>query len=56
MGKLILRRLLLLIPILLGLTLLVFLFIRALPGDPPAPSWGNAPRRRRWNGSARRWA
>ncbi len=34
MGKFILRRLLLLIPILLGLTLLVFLFIRALPGDP----------------------
>jgi peptide/nickel transport system permease protein len=33
-GKFILRRLLLLIPILLGLTLLVFLFIRALPGDP----------------------
>lgn len=34
MGKFILRRLLLLIPILLGLTLLLFLFIRALPGDP----------------------
>ena len=34
MGKFILRRLLLLIPILLGLTVLVFLFIRALPGDP----------------------
>jgi peptide/nickel transport system permease protein len=33
-GKFIIRRLLLLIPILLGLTLLVFLFIRALPGDP----------------------
>lgn len=34
MGKFILRRLLLLVPILLGLTVLVFLFIRALPGDP----------------------
>lgn len=34
MGKFIIRRLLLLIPILLGLTVLVFLFIRALPGDP----------------------
>ncbi len=34
MGKFVLRRILLLIPILLGLTLLVFLFIRALPGDP----------------------
>lgn len=34
MGKFILRRLLLLIPILLGLTLLIFLFIRLLPGDP----------------------
>ena len=34
MGKFILRRLLLLIPILLGLTVLVFLFIRLLPGDP----------------------
>jgi peptide/nickel transport system permease protein len=33
-GKFVLRRILLLIPILLGLTLLVFLFIRALPGDP----------------------
>jgi peptide/nickel transport system permease protein len=33
-GKFILRRLLLLIPILLGLTVLLFLFIRALPGDP----------------------
>jgi peptide/nickel transport system permease protein len=33
-GKFILRRLLLLIPILLGLTLLLFLFIRALQGDP----------------------
>jgi peptide/nickel transport system permease protein len=33
-GKFIIRRLLLLIPILLGLTLLLFLFIRALPGDP----------------------
>jgi len=34
LGKFILRRLLLLIPILLGLTVLVFGFIRALPGDP----------------------
>ena len=34
MGKFILRRLLLLIPILLGLTVLVFFFIRALPGRP----------------------
>jgi peptide/nickel transport system permease protein len=33
-GKFILRRLLLLIPIMLGLTVLVFLFIRLLPGDP----------------------
>lgn len=40
MGKFILRRLLLLIPILLGLTLLVFLFIRALPGDPAAAILG----------------
>ncbi|MEO5985927.1 MAG: ABC transporter permease [Candidatus Limnocylindria bacterium] len=34
MGKFILRRLLLLIPILLGLTIVIFLFIRLLPGDP----------------------
>lgn len=34
MGTFILRRLLLLIPIMLGLTVLVFLFIRLLPGDP----------------------
>jgi len=34
MAKFIIRRLLLLIPILLGLTLLVFIFTRLLPGDP----------------------
>ena len=34
MGKFIIRRLLLLIPILLGLSVLIFLFIRVLPGDP----------------------
>ncbi|MBA3627677.1 MAG: ABC transporter permease [Chloroflexi bacterium] len=34
MTKFILRRLLLLIPILLGLTLLIFVFTRLLPGDP----------------------
>jgi len=39
-GKYILRRLLLLIPILFGLTILVFLFIRALPGDPAAAILG----------------
>jgi peptide/nickel transport system permease protein len=39
-GKYILRRLLLLIPILLGLTVLVFFFIRALPGDPAAAILG----------------
>ena len=40
MGKFILRRLLLLIPILLGLTLLIFLFIRLLPGDPASAILG----------------
>jgi peptide/nickel transport system permease protein len=39
-GKFILRRLLLLIPILFGLTILVFLFIRALPGDPASAILG----------------
>ena len=34
MSKFIIRRLLLLIPILLGLTLLIFVFTRLLPGDP----------------------
>jgi peptide/nickel transport system permease protein len=34
MTKFIIRRLLLLIPILLGLTLLIFVFTRLLPGDP----------------------
>lgn len=34
MGKFILRRLLLLIPILLGLTVIIFMLIRLLPGDP----------------------
>jgi peptide/nickel transport system permease protein len=33
-GKFILRRLLLLIPILLGLTVIIFMLIRLLPGDP----------------------
>jgi peptide/nickel transport system permease protein len=33
-GRFIVRRLLLLIPILLGLTLLIFVFIHLLPGDP----------------------
>ncbi len=33
MGKFILRRLLVLIPILLGLTVIIFMFIRLLPGD-----------------------
>ena len=40
MGKFILRRLLLLIPILLGLTLLIFFFIRLLPGDPASAILG----------------
>ena len=40
MGKFILRRLLLLIPILLGLTLLIFFFIRLLPGDPASTILG----------------
>ena len=40
MGKFILRRLLLLIPILLGVTLLIFLFIRLLPGDPASAILG----------------
>jgi peptide/nickel transport system permease protein len=33
-GKFILRRILLLIPILLGVSVLIFMFIRLLPGDP----------------------
>jgi peptide/nickel transport system permease protein len=40
MGKFILRRLLLLIPILLGLTVIIFLFIRLLPGDPASAILG----------------
>jgi peptide/nickel transport system permease protein len=39
-GTFILRRLLLLIPILLGLTVLIFLFIRLLPGDPASAILG----------------
>jgi peptide/nickel transport system permease protein len=39
-GKFILRRLLLLIPILFGLTLFLFLFIRMLPGDPASAILG----------------
>ncbi len=40
MGKFILRRLLILIPILFGLTVLIFLFIRMLPGDPASAILG----------------
>ena len=40
MGKFIIRRLLLLIPILLGLSVLIFLFIRLLPGDPASTILG----------------
>ena len=40
MGKFILRRVLLLIPILLGLSVLIFLFIRLLPGDPASAILG----------------
>lgn len=40
MGKFIIRRLLLLIPILLGLTVIIFLFIRLLPGDPASAILG----------------
>lgn len=40
MGKFILRRLLLLIPILLGVTVMIFLFIRLLPGDPASAILG----------------
>jgi peptide/nickel transport system permease protein len=39
-GKFILRRILLLIPILLGLSVLIFLFIRLLPGDPASAILG----------------
>jgi len=39
-GKFIVRRLLLLIPILVGLSLLIFLFIRLLPGDPASAILG----------------
>ena len=34
MGRFVLRRVILLVPILLGLTLLIFVFIHLLPGDP----------------------
>ena len=40
MGKFIARRLLMLIPILFGLSLLIFLFIRLLPGDPASAILG----------------
>jgi peptide/nickel transport system permease protein len=40
MLRFVVRRLLLLIPILLGLSILVFLWIRALPGDPAAALLG----------------
>jgi peptide/nickel transport system permease protein len=39
-GNFILRRVLLLIPILLGLSVLIFLFIRLLPGDPASALLG----------------
>ncbi len=40
MLRFVVRRLLLLVPILLGLSILVFLWIRALPGDPASALLG----------------
>jgi peptide/nickel transport system permease protein len=40
MGRFILRRLLILIPILIGLTAIVFMFVRLLPGDPASAILG----------------
>ena len=43
----IIRRLLLLIPTLLGITLIVFLSMQAIPGDPVEVSWNGRTVRRR---------
>ena len=49
MLRFVVRRLLLLVPILLGLSILVFLWIRALPGSPATTLLGEraTPRRSR---------
>ena len=47
MLRFVVRRLLLLIPILLGLSILVFLWIRALPGGPATALLGERATRRR---------
>ena len=46
MLRFVVRRLLLLIPILLGLSILVFLWIRALPGSPATTLLGERATRR----------
>ena len=43
MGKYIIRRLLQMIPVILGATFIIFAMVFALPGDPPAGMWGARP-------------
>ncbi|MER5863934.1 ABC transporter permease [Kitasatospora sp. NPDC002040] len=41
MGRFVARRLLQMIPVFLGTTLLIFVMVRVLPGDPVAAMWGD---------------
>ncbi|MEU0742140.1 ABC transporter permease [Streptomyces sp. NPDC006134] len=43
MGRYVARRLLQMIPVFLGTTLLIFLMVNVLPGDPVAALWGDKP-------------
>ena len=50
MLRLIGKRLLLLIPTLFGLSVLLFVWVRSLPGGPPPPCSATAPPPRPWPG------
>ena len=52
----ILKRLLLFIPTLLGITLITFILMQSLPGDPVAGMAGERATRKRLPASARNWA
>ena len=56
MAQYIVRRLLALIPVLIGVSLVVFFLIRMIPGDPVIVMLGERRGSKMSNASARRWA
>ena len=53
MGRYIIKRLLLMIPVIIGVTLLIFLLQAFTPGDPAQLALGSVLPRRNWNSGAR---